>query len=122
MKRTVDGEVDDLAESCPDSIDGLAQVVALVVLLHPGENQRAVRVYFEIVAVLVGNYVLVVAGLVAARLAPGHARRRKTVRVAVQRQPGHALGGVHVLGLGQPTWWHYSRSIKYQQRYLTRLF
>lgn len=97
--RTIDGEVDDLAEAGADAVDRLAEVEALVVLLDPGEHERAVRVDLGVVAVLVAGNVLVVAGLVAAGLAPGDARRWEAVGVAVEDQPGHALRGVHVLGL-----------------------
>ena len=48
MKRfilTVDSEIYDFAETSSDPIDRFAQIVALVILLNPSENERTIRMY-----------------------------------------------------------------------------
>lgn len=44
-KLTINGEIHDLTEARPDAIHSLAQIEALMILLHPAEHQWTIRVY-----------------------------------------------------------------------------
>lgn len=103
---TIHRKVHDFAEAGPDSVHSLAQVKSLVVLLHPSKDQGPVRVYPEILGVLVRHDIAIVSRLLAAGPPPRDRRGRKSVRVAVEHQPRHPLGGTDILGLHHPTGWH----------------
>lgn len=95
--------MDDFTKTSANPVDSLAQIESLVILLHPSENEGAVRVYPEILIVILRDNVVIVAWLVlAGGASPGHRRRWKPVGVTVEDQPGHALRGVHVLRLLHP--------------------
>lgn len=96
--------MDDFTEASANAVDSLAQIESLVVLLHPSEHQGAVRVYPQILIVILGDNVVIVARLVlAGGASPGHRRRWEPVGVTVEHQPRHALRGVHVLRLLHPS-------------------
>lgn len=106
IKRTIDGEVNDFAEPGADPVSSLAQIKALVILLHPTEHQRAVRVYPQVLHVLVAGYVVIIARCSAATSPPRDHRWREPVGVTMQAQSRHPLRRAGVLRLHHPAWWH----------------
>lgn len=96
----------DFAEASADPIHRLAQIKALVVLLHSTKHQRTVRVYPQVLSVLVRDDVAIIAGFLAASAPPRHRRRRKSIRVTMENQPRHPFRGTDVLRLHHPTGWH----------------
>lgn len=114
---TVDGQIHNFAESGSDSIDRFAQVISLVVLLDSPENERSVRMYAELLGVLVTGNVKIISGSCARTASPRDRRWWKSIGVAVQHQLRHTLRCVDVLRLHHPTGRNYIPPGKHSQSY-----
>lgn len=96
----------DFTEASADSVHRLAQIKTLVVFLHSTKHQRAVRVYPQVLRVLVRDDVAIIARFFAASPPPRNRRRRKSIRVAMENQSRHPFRGTNILGFHHPTGWH----------------